>query len=586
MLDNSCDVLVIGSGAAGLTAAITARKAGLDVIVAEKETYYGGTTAQSGGFIWIPCNHQAEALGIADTPELARQYIAHEAGGYFDAPRVEAFLANGREMLRFLERETRVQFRVAAIRPDYHPDAPGALSGGRSLAPVEFDGRELGAQFRFLRPPLPQLTFLGMFLGSAGEAEHYFNVTRSWRSLSFVARQLLRHSLEMARHGRAARLTRGGALAARLAKSAFDLDVPIWVGAPVRSLVRDGERVVGAQLGSPPRQVIAGRGVILACGGFPADSARRRAVYPHLLETIGDATVAPPGNTGDGIRMAQEMGGCFSTSVSDPAAWMPVSMIPGRHGQEAVFPHLIDRNKPGVIAVNAQARRFVNEAASYHDFVQAMFKSSRSGDEWKAFLVCDQRAIDLYGLGFAKPFPVPRVHHLRSGYLVRERTIRDLARRIGVPLEALVQTVESFNANAARGIDPEFHRGNNAYDRYQGDSRQKPNPSLRPIIKPPYYAIRLLPADIATFAGLQTDRFARVLDERSRPIPGLYAAGNDALSIMGGSYPAAGMNLGPAMTFGYIAARHVAQRRPGSAQLRMRASFSMTYNPEESPWRQ
>lgn len=238
MSDTYCDVLVIGSGAAGLTAAITARKAGLDVIIAEKEAYYGGTTAQSGGFIWISCNHQAEALGIRDTVELARQYIAHEAGAYFDGQRVDAFLANGREMLRFLERETEVRFRVAATRPDYHPDAPGALSGGRSLGPVEFDGRKLGEHFRNLKHPLPQLTFLGMFLGSAGEAEHYFNVTRSLRSLVFVARQLFGHSIEMARYRRAARLTRGGALAARLAKSAFDLGVPIWLRTPVQSLAR------------------------------------------------------------------------------------------------------------------------------------------------------------------------------------------------------------------------------------------------------------------------------------------------------------------------------------------------------------
>ncbi len=566
-----CDFLIIGAGAAGLTAALTARISGLQVIVVEKDAVYGGTTAQSGGFIWIPCNHQAAALGIKDSPALARTYISSEVPGHFDADRVDAFLTHGKDMVELLEKETEVQFTVYPNRPDYHPALPGALTGGRSMAPQTFDGRRLGPHLRTLRHPLPQLTFFGMFLGSAGEVEHYFNVTRSWRSLKFVVRQLFSHSIEMILYKRATRLTRGGALAARLAKSVFDRDIPLLLSTSAESLMKTDGKVTGARVrlaDGSHRDIMARGGVLLACGGFTADVLRKKGAYAAFEGIESTTTAASPGSTGDGIRMAEEAGGHLGLNVSTPAAWMPVSIIPKRSGQASVFPHLIDRNKPGMIAVNAQGRRFANEAASYHDFVQAMHRSCRTPDGPKAFLICDQHAIDLYGLGFAKPFPAPRLHHIKSGYLIRAASMQALAQRLDISAEALSQTVENYNAHASQGSDPEFGRGESAYDRSQGDPKQKPNPSLRPLDKPPFYAVRLLSADIATFAGLVTDAQARVLDARRSPIEGLYAAGADAMSVMGGSYPGAGVNLGPAMTFGYIAARQVAQRLAGSTSSR------------------
>lgn len=560
-----CDVLIIGSGAAGMTAAIVAGLSGLRTIILEKEAEYGGTTAQSGGFIWIPCNHQARGLGIMDSPELASQYIASEAGRHFDLERVNAFLSHGREMVEFLEQKSSVRFEVFAHRPDYHPGLPGGLSGGRSMAPLPFDGKMLGTHFRSLRRPLHQLTFFGMFLGSAGEVEHYFNVTRSLRSLIFVSRQLCRHSLDLLRYGRGARLTRGGALAARLAKSVFDLGIPIKLSSAVESLLNTEGRITGAivsRADGSKETFIAQAGVILATGGFSGDLERKARVYPHFGRTVAHLTVAAPGSTGDGARMAEQVGGSFDSALAAPAAWMPVSIIPGRSGQAAVFPHLVDRNKPGMIAVGTEGRRFTNESSSYHDFVQSMQRASNAG-EARAFLICDQKALDLYGLGFVKPFPVPRRHHLESGYLVRASSVGDLAHELGLPEEALSETLSRFNEFAARGEDPDFGRGQSAYDRSQGDARQRPNPSLRPLDKPPFYAVRLQVADIATFSGIRTDAHARVLDQAGEPIPGLYAAGTDASSVMGGSYPAAGINLGPAMTFGYVAARTIAEQFRG-----------------------
>ncbi len=563
---HECDVLIVGTGAGGLSAAVAARKLGLDVLLVEKDGVYGGTTARSGGWLWIPCSPPARREGVADSVEAARTYLRHEAGNHFDADRVDAFLRHGPEMVDFFERETAVRFVLGPTFADYHPDAPGGTPGGRSICAEPFDARELGAEKDRLRPPLREITFLGMMIGTGKELVHFFNATRSPRSAAVVARLLARHGRDVALHGRAMRLTNGNALVGRLAKSAFDLGIPLWTSAPARQLVLEGSAVRGALVEREGQtvHVRARRGVVLAAGGFPQDAARRRALFRHAPTGAEHWSPAPPGNTGDGLRLGEAAGAAVEDRYPNAAAWVPVSLVPRPDGTTGTFPHFVDRAKPGVIAVTAAGARFVNEADSYHDFCQAMFAATE-GREHAAWLLCDHATLRRYGLGFAKPFPLPLAPHLRSGYLLRGRTLAELAGKAGINAAALERTVAAFNGPARRGEDPAFGRGRTAYNRSLGDPLVAPNPCVAPLERAPFYAVKVVPGDLGTFAGLRGDAHARVLDRDGRPIPGLYAAGNDLASVMGGNYPGGGTTLGPAMTFGYIAARHLAGHGSGEA---------------------
>lgn len=560
ILRTTYDVIIVGSGAGGMSAAITAKKHGLSVLVIEKESLYGGTTARSGGVLWVPCNPLSRQHGVADSIEAARTYLQQEAGGCFDAERVDAFLHNGPRMVEFFQRETAVQFVAVPEFSDYHPAAPGGMPGGRSILAAPFDGRALGPRVKQLRAPLREITFVGMMFNASQEVQHFFNVTRSVKSAIYVARRLAQHASEMLFHGRAMRLTNGNALAARLAKSAFDLDIPLWLSAGARNLIIEGGVVKGIDVSTPKGSVrlFAQRGVVLAAGGFPQDLQRRKALFQHAPTGTEHLSPAPPGNTGDGLRLAESVGAAIVTDLPNAAAWIPVSRVPRANGETGVFPHLIDRYKPGVIAVTRQGVRFVNEADSYHDFGQAMQRACDEQPEVAAFLICDHRTLRRYGMGFVKPFPLPVFPHLRSGYLLRGRTIEELAERAGIDAAALGRTVETYNGPARDGQDPEFGKGSTDYNRFLGDGTHKPNPCVAPVENGPFYAIKVVMGDLGTFAGVRTDRHARALDEAGRVISGLYAVGNDGASVMGGSYPGGGITLGPAMTFGYVAGRHLA----------------------------
>ena len=556
-----CDVLVAGTGAGGLSAAVTAGKAGLRVIVAEKAATFGGTTARSGGVLWLPCNRVSRAAGAEDdTLEAARTYLRHETGNLFDGERIDAFLENGPAMVEFFERETSVSFVASPGFADYHPGAPGGRAGGRSILAAPFDGRTLGANLKDLSPPLKEITFVGMMFNSSQEVQHFFKVTRSLTSAAYVARRLAQHGRELLTHGRATRLTNGNALAARLAKSAFDLGIPIWLSSPVGELVVEDGAVRGAvvETADGPVTVRTARGVVLACGGFPQSVELRRRLFPHAPTGTEHHSPSPAGNTGDGLRLATAVGGRVQEDMPNAAAWIPVSLVPRGGGRTGVFPHLIDRYKPGIVAVTRHGRRFANEADSYHDVGQAMIAACRDEQETAAWLICDHRAIRRYGLGFAKPFPLPLTPHLRSGYLLRADTLAGLAAKTGIDPDGLAATVADYNPGAREGRDTQFGKGSTAYNRYLGDPENQPNPCVAPIDRPPYYAVKIVLGDLGTFAGIRTDRHARVTDAAGRPIPGLYAAGNDMASIMGGNYPGGGITIGPAMTFGYIAGRHLA----------------------------
>jgi succinate dehydrogenase/fumarate reductase flavoprotein subunit len=555
-----CDLLVIGSGAGGLSTAITARKHGLDVVVIEKEEYFGGTTAFSGGVLWVPGNPHARHNGVTDTREAALTYMKNQTGEFFDETAVNAFLDAGPEMIEWFERETEVKF-VPTLYPDYHPDAPGGVDIGRSVVAEPYNARNLGAEIGRLRPPLTTITFIGMMFNSSNaDLKHFFNATKSLISAVYVGKRLAGHLKDLALYRRGVQVTSGNALAARLAKTCFDLSIPIHTNAEARELVISDGRITGAVVRGKHEDmsITARRGVVLACGGFSHDVARIRQVYPHLQRGGEHLSPVPTGNTGDGAKMAEAVGAGLELGYKDAAAWMPVSRVPLSDGKFGVFPHLLDRYKPGVIGVTRKGRRFTNESNSYHDVGAAMIEACKEDDETAMWLICDQVTISKYGLGYAKPAPMPLRPLLRNGYLTRGDTLAELARKAGIDAAALEETVRAYNVGAARGEDPEFGRGTTSFNRYLGDPENKPNPCVAPIGAGPYYALKVIVGDLGTFDGIRTNVVGQVLDTAGSPIFGLYAVGNDRASIMGGNYPGAGITLGPIMTFGYITGRHVA----------------------------
>ena len=556
-----CDVLVLGSGASGMSTAITAAAQGLKVIVAEKQPLFGGTTARSGGWLWIPGTRLATEQGIHEPAGAARAYLRHETTTHFDAARIDAFLENGTKAIDFFTSRTCVQFDMPPVFPDYHAEAAGGQPGGRSMVTRPFDGRELGARVKQLGLPLPELTVFGMMLGSGKEIWHFMRAFKSFESFVYVAKRLTRHFLDVVIHGRGMSLTNGNALAGRLAKAGMDQGVDVWLESPVRELLTDARGVIGAvvERNGVATMVTVLRGVVLAAGGFPHDIERRKQLFPHAPTGREHFSPSPEANTGDGLRLAEAVGGHVDGTIPHAAAWVPTSVTIRKDGTRGVMPHFIDRAKPGVIAVTRLGKRFANEGDSYHDFVQALVAATKGDKDIHAWEICDHKTLRQYGMGCVAPFPLPIGRHLRTGYLKRGQTVAALAQAIGVDPAALQATVEEFNRHAAKGEDPAFGKGSKAYNRYQGDALNVPNPCVRPLDTGPYYAIKLVIGDIGTFAGLVTDAQTRVLDADMRPIPGLHAVGNDAASVMGGNYPGAGITLGPALTFGFIAGNQLAR---------------------------
>lgn len=554
------DLLVVGSGAAGFSAALTASHAGLNVLMVEKEPQFGGTTAYSAGVIWIPGNRHGRALGIADSKQDALTYLQQEAGNRLNLELANAFLDNCNPAVEFIENNTYVRYEAVPIWADYHPTKAGAAQGGRSLLPLPFDGRRLGKRFAELRAPLrTMMAFGGMMLGR-NDLPHVFRMTRSARSALHVAGMTARYAVDRLGHARGTRLTNGNALIAGMALSAQERGIDLWLESPVVELMQRDGSVVGAivKRNGQRQEIRARRGVLLACGGFPADDDLKRRYYGHVREGHAHRSAPPPGNRGDGIRLGQSAGGAMAEDVAYAAAWVPVSLVPQPDGSTLPFPHFYERGKPGYIAVDASGRRFANESASYHDFVPAMVEACRGRTETSCWLICDHRAIRRYGMGAIGPAPLPLGPHLRNGYLLSAGSWAELAGKTGLPAASLQDTIERFNTSAARGDDPEFGKGTDAYHRFNGDPTHGPNPCLAPLVQAPFYAMKMIPGDIGTFLGLRVDGHARVLDGAGTPIHGLYAAGNDMTSVMGGTYPGAGITIGPALTFGYIAARHAA----------------------------
>jgi len=540
------DVVVAGSGAAGMTAALTAADLGLSVVVVEKAGTFGGSTARSGGGIWAPGNAVLRAAGVTDTPAQARAYLAHVAGADAPAALREAFLEHGPAMLDLVLARTPLRLAWVPGYADYYPEAPGGLASGRSVEPVPMDSRVLGDELaRLARPYLPAPVPIT-------QADY------RWLSLGPRHPRAIRAGVRVAARAARGRMTGhrmlslGQALAAALRAGLLRGGVPVWLDAPMTGLeVRDG-RVTGVRVtrDGEPLIVRARRGVLITTGGFERNEEMRRRYQREPADP--QWTTGAPGNTGDGIRAGLDLGA--ATGLMDDAWWGPSIALPG-----GPYFCLAERSLPGCILVNGAGQRFVNESAPYVDAVHAMYdQNTPENPHIPAWLLFDQRYRDRYVFAGLPPGRALPRRWYAAGSVVRADDLAGLAQAAGVAADGLAKTVTRFNEFAAAGRDGEFGRGESAYDRYYGDPRVRPNPNLAPLARPPYYAARIVPGDLGTKGGLRTDEHARVLREDGTVIPGLYAAGNASASVMGHSYAGAGATIGPAMTFGYIAARAMA----------------------------
>jgi 3-oxosteroid 1-dehydrogenase len=542
------DVVVVGSGAAGMTAALTAARRGLRTVVLEKTDYFGGSTARSGGGIWAPGNEVLRKAGVRDVPDWASAYLAHVAGRNVPEKRREALLTHGPDMLALVRASAPVEFAWVPGYADYYPEAPGGLAQGRSIEPVPFDGRVLGEELAHLNPPylpapkgvtITQADYRWLSLG-----------TRHPRAILAAAKVAARAA--RTRLLRQHTLTMGQALAAGLRAGLARSGVPVWLGTPMTGLQVDGGRVTGVQVtrDGQPGLILAARGVLIASGGFERNELMRRRYQRPPIGT--DWTTGSAGNTGDGIVAGQSAGAALD--LMDDAWWGPAVPLSG-----GPYFCLAERSLPGCILVNGAGQRFVNESAPYVDAVHAMYDAHTADNPHiPSWLVFDQRYRNGYVFAGLPPRkPLPRRWY-RAGAVFQAPTLAGLADQVGVDADGLSKTVTRFNEFAEAGLDEDFRRGDSAYDRYYSDPRCRPNPNLAPLARPPFYAAKIVPGDLGTKGGLRTDERARVLRADGTAIAGLYAAGNASASVMGHSYAGAGATIGPAMTFGYLAALDLA----------------------------
>ncbi|AYG45418.1 FAD-dependent oxidoreductase [Pseudomonas sp. Leaf58] len=558
------DVIVVGSGAGAMTSAVFLADQGFSVLVLEKSDKFGGTSAISGGGIWIPNNHYFARQGGNDSVEQARRYLDAAAGGQVDPARLQAYLDNAPKMIEALTRCSRVRYAVAAKYPDYYPHLPGALPGGRTLDPELFDSSLLGAELDNLRKPSPSTLLMGRIAWTARDAHKAMARSFGWRLL--ILRLMLRYKLDFkwrrkSRFDRRAAL--GSSLVCSLRRSLMDRNIPLWLNSDFRELLMEHGRVTGVRVCRDGRDINlqARHGVILASGGFEQNQALREQYLPKPTRMAWSAT--PPGNnTGAALQAGLAQGA--ATALMDWAWWAPTIAVPGEDKPRGIF---AERAFPGAIVVNGHGQRFVNEAAPYLEFVDAMHRdNTRSGGRSvPAWVIFDGHFRFNYAMGPLMPAQVMPDSRLRKEWrdtlYWKADTLEALAGKIGIDAQGLASTVDKVNDYARSGVDLDFGRGGNVFDRYYGDCNIKPNPCLAPLRKGPYYAMRLDAGDIGTKGGLLTNAQAQVVREDGSAIAGLYAIGNCSASVMGTSYPGAGGTLGPAMTFAYVAANHLAAQR-------------------------
>lgn len=555
-----CDLLVVGSGASGMAAAIRAAHDGLNVIVAEKSPHFGGTTALSAGWSWVPGNPKG-AAATGDTREETEEYLKALAPDTFNEAGVAGFLDTVPEAIDFFENETEVIFSYPEKAPDYQMDLPGAKLGGRAILPSDADVRMLGERRREIQPYMSTYTVFGYMPQVGPDLTQFLHANQSIKSLTYVAKKLLKTWADTLVFRQPMKRTNGSALMVRMVKSALDAGVRVWTTTPVERLTTDDSgAVTGAVLGGKHAGTVTARlGVVLAGGGFSGDDELRKKYFPH--DAHGTEHFTPTqGHDGSSARMALAVGGEISQKVSSVASWAPVTVFKAlSNGTQRLFPHLRQIGLPGMITVDRHGKRFGNEALSYHDFGGAMLKHHENESDVFAWIVGDKKLMDKYGIGYAKPWPVPRGYFHQNGFLRKGKTVKALAEEIGVDPVGLEKTIERFNRDAIAGNDTEFGRGSTAYNHFRGDMEHKPNPNLAPLLKGPFYAAKVRMGDIGTFAGIDVDERSRVIREDGSTIPGLYSVGAAAVSVFGGGYPGYGSHIGPALVFGYRMGRDIAE---------------------------
>ncbi len=543
---------MVGAGGAGMTAALAARKQGLETVLVEKSAYFGGSTARSGGGVWLPGNYALKAAGQTDDLARSKQYLDAIVGDVVPKVRRDTYVERGAEVLDFVREHTPLRFTWVPQYADYHPEQPGGRPEGRSCEPIPLDARFLGEELERLHP---QYT----------KAPANMIVTQAdFRKISLGMRTIrgpitmVKVAIKRIISGLLGRkmFAMGNAIAIGLRKGLIDAGVPVHYETELTDLLIEDGRVTGVVVrrgpdGAETETIRARRGVILGSGGFERNLEMREKYQPQ--PTSVDWTTGSEFNTGGGILAGIAAGA--ETDLLDDAWWGPTIPLPN-----GPWFCLAERNLPGSIIVNQAGERFMNEALPYVEAVHAIYDGEATGvGHVPAWMIIDQRYRNRYvfaGLMPRQPFPG---RWLKSGAVVKADSLADLAAEIGVPAESLGATVDRFNGFARTGVDQDFHRGESAYDKYYSDPTVKPNPSLHTIDEGPFYAVKIVPGDLGTKGGLVTDERARVVRPDGSVIPGLYAAGNVSSAVMGHTYAGPGATIGPAMAFGYLAAEDIAR---------------------------
>lgn len=562
---DTVDLIVIGSGAAGFSAALNAAIDGARVVLIERMAHVGGTTALSASTAWVPGTQRGLAVNPEDTPQRVATFLNHAVGDRSDPKMRQAFIENGPKAIANLEDKSALQFQVRALHPDYLSELDGAVLRGRAIEPQPFDGKLLGPNIGLVRNPIPEFTVLGGMMVDRDDIFHLLRLTETLKSFSYSLRIVLRHYWDKLIHPRSTRWVMGNAMIGRMLYSYIQSKGMLLTDTEVTDLIQDENGIRGVVLEQSDKRITlhCTGGVVMASGGFNRHAARRADMLPGADERW---CPAGPGHTGRAQDLALKAGGQLGTGGLSHAFWAPVSIRQRADGSTASFPHFVmDRGKPGMLTVDSQGQRYVNESTSYHLFGLAMQAHHAKTPCIPSWLVCDAGALKRYGLGMIRPGGKGLTPFLADGYLKQGQSLHDLALQLKVPADQLQATVERFNSMAQQGVDTDFDRGTTEYQRANGDATWPgPNPCLGALKEGPFYAIALYPGDIGAATGLVTNTHAQVLNAHSKVIPGLYACGNDMHSIMGGVYPAPGITIGPAITFGYLAAKHALMRARAS----------------------
>jgi succinate dehydrogenase/fumarate reductase flavoprotein subunit len=563
---DTVDLVVIGSGGAGFSAALNAAIDGAHVLLVERMAHVGGTTALSAATTWVPGTKRGLEVNPDDTPERVATFLNLAVGERSDAKLRQSFIDNGPHAIAKLEAHSALQFQVRLLHPDYLSELEGAVLRGRAIEPQPFDGKLLGPNLPLVRNPIPEFTVLGGMMVDRDDIFHLLRLTQTWKSFSYSVRIIVRHFLDKLLHPRSTRLVMGNAMVARMLYSYIQRQGLLVTNTEATQLLQEGNAIQGVALqqtlpdGSVVKRTVRSKGgVVMASGGFNRHPTRRAGMLPGAQEAW---CPAGPGHTGKAQDLALQAGGQLGSGGLSHAFWAPVSTRQRADGSTAVFPHFVmDRGKPGMLTVDSQGQRYVNESTSYHLFGIAMQAHHATTPSVPSWLVCDAGALKRYGIGMVRPGGKGLAPFLADGYLKQGNTLAELAQQLNVPADKLKATVERFNAFADKGVDDDFQRGTTDYQRANGDATwHGPNPCLGALREGPFYAVALYPGDIGAATGLVTDGDARVLNAQGVAIDGLYAAGNDMHSIMGGIYPAPGITIGPGVTFGYLAAKHAVAR--------------------------